>query len=108
MHNFVHNNGAFKTYPPQPIQERMSQIMSYILYSSIARAGGIDLLLNTESFVHEPTHRLRRRRSSNRLARLRRGSGRALIALGAALTAWGRSWAPPPAGSRSPALETVR
>ena len=29
----------------------MSQIMSYILYSSIARAGGIDLLLNMESFA---------------------------------------------------------
>lgn len=82
--------------------------MSYILYSSIARAGGIDLLLSMESFAYEPTHRLRRRRPSDRLARLRRGSGRALIALGATLTAWGRSWAPPPAGSNAPALETVR
>jgi len=79
--------------------------MSYILHSSIARAGGIDLLLSMESFAHEPPHRLRRR--SDRLARLRRGSGRALIALGAALTAWGRRWAPP-AGGRSPALQTVR
>ncbi|WP_340117125.1 hypothetical protein [Pelagibius sp. 7325] len=86
----------------------MSQIMSYILYSSIARAGGIDLLLNTESFVQEPSHRLRRRHPRKRLARLRRGSGRALIALGAALTVWGRRWAPPPAGSGSPALQTVR
>ena len=71
--------------------------MSYILYSSIARAGGIDLLLNMESFAYEPTHRLRRRRPADRLARLRRRSG--------LLTALGRRWAPP---ASRPSLQPVR
>ena len=79
--------------------------MSYILYSSIARAGGIDLLLNMESFAYEPTHRLRRRRPADRLARLRRRSGRMLIALGGLLTALGRRWAPP---ASRPSLQPVR
>jgi len=79
--------------------------MSYILYSSIARAGGIDLLLSLESFPPEPVRRPRRRTA--RLTRLRRGSGRALIALGATLTAWGRRWAPPAAAQPS-ALQPVR
>jgi hypothetical protein len=70
--------------------------MSYILYTSIARAGGIDLLLGMESFAHEPTHPLvRQSRGYGRLARLRRRSGRALIGLGDALTRWGRRWARP-------------
>lgn len=79
--------------------------MSYILYSSIARAGGIDLLLGTESFAHEPAHPLRRRPERRRLAALRRASGRALVALGGALIRWGRAWAPAPAGgaTRRPA-----
>ena len=61
--------------------------MSYILYSSIARAGGIDLLLSMESFTHEPGHPVVRRPGGpGSLARLRRGSGRALLALGKVLT----------------------
>jgi len=80
--------------------------MSYILYSSIARAGGIDLLLSMESFAHEPTHRLSRRPKRRRLADLRRRSGGALIALGGALTRWGRAWAPAPAGA--PARQPLR
>jgi hypothetical protein len=70
--------------------------MSYVLYSSIARAGGIDLLLSLESFTHEPTHPLRRQSPGyGRLARLRRRSGRTLIGLGDALSRWGRRWARP-------------
>jgi hypothetical protein len=70
--------------------------MSYILYSSIARAGGIDLLLSMESFSHEPNHPLvRRSKGPGIVARLRRRSGRALIGLGGALTDWGRRWAAP-------------
>jgi hypothetical protein len=70
--------------------------MSYILYSSIARAGGIDLLLSMESFTHEPNHPLvRRAKGPGLLTRLRRRSGRALIGLGGALTGWGRRWAAP-------------
>jgi hypothetical protein len=68
--------------------------MSYILYSSIARAGGLDLLLSLESFAQEPNHPLVRRPQSGRLIRLRRRSGQALITLGSALTRWGRRWAP--------------
>jgi hypothetical protein len=73
--------------------------MSYILYTSIARAGGIDLLLSMESFSHAPNHPLvRRSKGPGLLTRLRRRSGRALIGLGGALTGWGRRWAAP-AGS---------
>jgi hypothetical protein len=86
--------------------------MSYILYSSIARAGGIDLLLNLESFSHGPNHPFVRRPSSrkNRLSRLRRRGGRALIGLGEALARWGRQWAEPlGAGSgEAGALKLVR
>lgn len=75
----------------------MHRTMSYILYSSIARAGGLDLLLGLESYAHEPGHRLARRpQRRQRLARLRRRSGRALIGLGGRLVAWGRRWAEPP------------
>jgi len=74
--------------------------MSYILYSSIARAGGIDLLLGMESFSHPPYHPLRRRaKGTGRLARLRRASGQTLIAVGKLLMRWGRSWATPPEGA---------
>ena len=74
--------------------------MSYILYASIARAGGIDLLLGNEAFVTAPDHPLRRRASRpGRLRRLRRTSGRALIALGGRLTRWGRAWAPAATGA---------
>jgi hypothetical protein len=74
--------------------------MSYILYSSIARAGGIDLLLGSEAVSHAPLDpALRRRRGRTRAARrqqLRRRIGRNLIRLGQALTRWGRRWAPAP------------
>lgn len=79
--------------------------MSYILYSSIARAGGVDLLMNLESFTREPYHPLLRRPPrQHRLASLRRTSGRALLRLGAALTARGRRWAAP---AGRPALKLV-
>jgi len=69
--------------------------MSYILYSSIARAGGIDLLLSMDSFAQQPARPGRRRtRGPGRVDRLRRQSGQGLIALGGALTRWGRRWAP--------------
>lgn len=73
--------------------------MSYILYSSIARAGGIDLLMGVESFSHPPTHPYRRRRPADRLARLRRRFGQGLLRLGGLLTRWGKRWAPPLAGA---------
>ena len=89
--------------------------MSYILYSSIARAGGIDLLLSTESFArdHRQDHRARRRAASparpSRVARLRRGTGRALVAVGGRLTALGRQWAAPAIErAGEPALQSVR
>jgi hypothetical protein len=76
--------------------------MSYILYSSIARAGGIDLLMGIEAVSHAPDHRFNRpralRRDRRRLAALRRRSGQALIRLGEALTRRGRRWAPPACG----------
>ncbi len=75
--------------------------MSYILHASIARAGGIDLLLGMESFSHPPYHPLRRRsKGFGSVGRLRRHGGRALIGLGGALTSWGRRWAQP-AGAAS-------
>lgn len=68
--------------------------MSYILYSSIARAGGIDLYLGTEALSHAPEHPYRRRRlGPGRLQAWRRAAGRGLIRLGRALTRWGSSWA---------------
>ncbi len=68
--------------------------MSYILYSSIARAGGIDLFLGTETFSHPPEHPHRRRhRSGTRLKRLRYAAGRGLVRLGRAITRWGDRWA---------------
>ncbi len=77
--------------------------MSYILHSSIARAGGIDLLMGVEAVSHPPDHRFNRhralrrdrRRDHRRLAALRQRSGQTLIRLGQALTRWGRHWAPP-------------
>lgn len=68
--------------------------MSYILYSSIARAGGIDLLLGTESVSHAPLDPALRRRRANKVRRLRRRAGQALIRLGGTLIRWGRKWAP--------------
>ena len=78
--------------------------MSYILYSSIARAGGIDYMLGLESFARPHSHPVNRRsaaasrgagrKNAKRLATLRRQSGQALIGLGRALTRWGRHWAP--------------
>ena len=68
--------------------------MSYILYSSIARAGGVDLLLGTEAVSHAPLDPALRRRRANKIRRLRRQSGQALIRLGETLTRWGRQWAP--------------
>jgi len=68
--------------------------MSYILYSSIARAGGIDLLLGLEAVSHAPLDPALRRRRANKVRRLRRRSGQTLIRLGEALTRWGRKWDP--------------
>lgn len=69
--------------------------MSHILYSSIARAGGIDLFLGTEELSHPPEHPYRRRRRSGaRLERLRGTAGRGLVRLGQAITRWGASLAP--------------
>ena len=93
----------------------MNRTMSYVLYTSIARAGGIDLLLGLDSFTRAPDHPLARRSQRRwrlvrrlqrrwRLAGLRRRSGRALIAAGGTLIGWGRRWAPP---AGSPALKLV-
>jgi hypothetical protein len=90
--------------------------MSYVLYSAIARAGGIDLLLGMESFARPHADAVNRRpgkpykpalqsslrrpqafaglRRSQAFAGLRRQGGRALIGLGRTLTRWGRHWAP--------------
>ena len=78
--------------------------MSYILYSSIARAGGIDLFLGTEALSHPPEHPYRRRRSGARLERLRRAAGRALVRLGRAITRWGDRWAVAAGPQRGPAF----
>lgn len=73
--------------------------MSYILYTSIARAGGLDLLLGLESYSHPPTHSLVRRPSGGgSLSRLRLRGGVALIGLGEALARRGRHWAEPLGG----------
>lgn len=88
----------------------MNRTMSYVLYSSIARAGGIDLLLGLESFTRAPGHPLLRQSPGyGRLPRLRRRSGRVLIGLGEALSRWGRRWARPlgtPAGCNALKLVT--
>jgi len=68
--------------------------MSYILYSAIARAGGIDLYLGTEGFSHQPLHRRVRRSGPSAGLRLRRATGQVLIRAGRTLTAWGAKWAP--------------
>lgn len=68
--------------------------MSYVLYSAIARAGGIDLYLGTEGFSHPPLHRRVRRSGPSAGLRLRRAVGQVLIRSGRALTAWGAKWAP--------------
>jgi hypothetical protein len=90
--------------------------MSYVLYSAIARAGGIDLLLGMESFARPHADAVNRRpgkpykpalqsslrrpqafaglRRPQAFAGLRRQGGRALIGLGRTLTRWGRHWAP--------------
>lgn len=69
--------------------------MSYILYTSIARAGGLDLLLGLESYAHAPFHPLVRRPEANGLSRLRWRAGLALIRLGEGLARRGRRWAAP-------------
>ncbi|WP_193368189.1 hypothetical protein [Pelagibius marinus] len=79
--------------------------MSYILYSSIARAGGIDLLLGTEAVSHAPLDPALRRRRANKLRRLRRHSGQALIRLGTAMTDWGKRLAPASCPVTSPTLK---
>ncbi|MEQ8354528.1 MAG: hypothetical protein RH942_03250 [Kiloniellaceae bacterium] len=82
--------------------------MSYILYSSIARAGGIDLYLGTEAHSHPPYHPRRRRRSGpGNLQRLRRSAGRGLIRLGQAFSSWGTKWAPTVCSSARPSLKLV-
>ena len=78
--------------------------MSYVLYSAIARAGGIDLMLGVESFARPHSDAVNRRPAkpyrpaagigSHAYAGLRRVGGRALIGLGRTLTRWGRQWAP--------------
>ncbi len=83
--------------------------MSYILYSSIARAGGIDLMLGMESFARPHADAVNRRpakaytptdrRRPERYAGLRRRGGQALIGAGKALTRWGRHWAPQGCGA---------
>ncbi|MEO3430599.1 hypothetical protein AAFN88_17220 [Pelagibius sp. CAU 1746] len=81
--------------------------MSYILYSSIARAGGIDLLLGTEAVSHAPLDPGLRRRRANRVRRLRRRSGQALIRLGAAMTGLGKRLAPAGCPVAPPPLKLV-
>lgn len=81
--------------------------MSYILYSSIARAGGIDLYLGVDSLSHPPLKPVRRRRA-NRARQLRRRGGQALIRLGETLTRWGGKWAPATTcGTAAPPLKLV-
>lgn len=82
--------------------------MSYILVSALARAGGIDLLLSTESFPRPDRHAMKRQAAQPRQARLaglrrhtrfaglRRRAGQSLIGLGQALSSWGHRWAPQP------------
>ena len=90
----------------------MRIIMSHILYSSIARAGGIDLFLGIEAVSHPPLHPRKRRhggpsrmesfslpalysvrsRTKRRGGLLRRRAGQELIRLGGLITGWGRSW----------------
>lgn len=69
--------------------------MTYILYTTIARAGGLDLLLGLESFSRPERQQLHRRPRGHRLAGARRRGGRVLIALGGALSQWGRRWSAP-------------
>lgn len=82
--------------------------MSYVLYSAIARAGGIDLMLGVESFARPHADAVNRRpakpykaaagKGSPAFAGLRRQGGQALIGLGRTLTRWGRHWAPQSSG----------
>ncbi|GAB4225871.1 MAG: hypothetical protein Tsb0032_32010 [Kiloniellaceae bacterium] len=85
--------------------------MSYILYSSIARAGGIDLLLGAQAVSHAPLDPALRRRRANKVRKLRERGGRALIRFGTALTRWGKRLAPlpgPAAGAvAAPSLKLV-
>ncbi len=71
----------------------MRIIMSHILYSSIARAGGIDLFLGTESLSHPPYYRPVKRRRKERGRRLRRRIGQGLVYLGQLSTRWGSALA---------------
>lgn len=68
--------------------------MSYILYSSIARAGGVDLLMGTEAVSHAPLDPALRRRRANDFRKLRLRSGQTLIQFGETLTRWGKRLAP--------------
>ncbi len=81
--------------------------MSYILYSSIARAGGIDLLLGAEAVSHAPLDPALRRRRANRIRRLPLRSGEALICLGTAVTGWGKRLAPATCQMPAPRLNLV-
>ena len=85
--------------------------MSYILYSSIARAGGIDQLLSTASFSEDLARQaqLRRRRAIRqaRVESLRRRTGLGLLALGGTLTRWGRHLAPTPRSTTPGPLKLV-
>lgn len=85
----------------------MRNIMSYILYSSIARAGGIDLLLGSEAVSHAPLDPALRRRRAARGRRLRQRGGQALIRLGTAVTRWGKRLAPAPCPVAAPSLKLV-
>lgn len=83
--------------------------MSYILYSSIARAGGIDLYLGVDSLSHPPLRPVRRRagKARSRWGQLRRRSGQSLIRLGEALSRWGRHLASPAGSVAAPPLTLV-
>ena len=83
----------------------MRNIMSYILYSSIARAGGVDLLLGSEAVSHAPLDPALRRRRAAKVRKLREHSGRALIRLGAAVTGWGKRLAPSSCPVAAPPLK---
>lgn len=80
--------------------------MSYILYSSIARAGGIDLYMGSESLSHPPLRPVRRHRVT-KVRQLRRRSGQALIRAGEFLTRWGRQLASSAGPMAAPPLKLV-
>jgi hypothetical protein len=81
--------------------------MSYILYASIARAGGLDLFLGTEAVSHPPLHRRVRRTQPSAGLRLRRVLGRGLLRLGQAIAARGARWAAVCSSETLPQLKTA-